>query len=72
MAISVDAAMVAAAGPVHNPLLAAASLAALGNDALRLQVLFGSPPPGPISDVSSGYTTVLKANADFILHPHNL
>ena len=71
MAVSVDAAMVAAAGPGHNPLLAAASLAALGNDALRLQVLLGSPPPGSISPVSSGYTTVLKASADFIRTIYN-
>ena len=71
MTVSVDAAMVAAAGPGHNPLLAAASLAALGNDALRLQVLLGSPPPGSISAVSSGYTTVLKASADFIRTIYN-
>jgi hypothetical protein len=72
MAVSVDAAMAAAAGPVHNPLLAAAaSLTALGNDALKLQVLLGSPPPGSITDVSSGYTTVLKASVDFIRTVYN-
>jgi hypothetical protein len=47
------------------------ALAALGNDALILQMPLGSPPPGSKSDVSSGYTTVLKASADFIRTIYN-
>jgi hypothetical protein len=71
-AVSADAAMATGAGPGHNPhCLLRPHWLPLGTMPRVLQMLLGSPPPGSMSDVSSGYTAVLKASADFIRTIYN-